>query len=240
MNISRQFFGTTYCCCLIALVGCASNQMSNMAGLQQRADNGDAVAQRELGEKYDFGHEVQQSYTEAARWYQLAAEQRDAIAQNNLGSLYQYGLGVATNYSKAFELYQKSANQGFSVAESNLGYMYDYGLGVSTNETIADSWYQRAAEHRYPKAMVNLAINYVEGRGVVRDIPRGYMWLQMAWIFTERSNDINLKNKILRMLNKLKGDMTQEELKTGQQLADEQYYKFTGHYPMWDDYFFWR
>ena len=236
MNISRQFFGAAYCC-LAVLVGCASNRMPSMAELQPRAQNGDAVAQRELGEKFDFGYDAKQDYMEAAKWYQMAANQGDAKAQNNLGSFYQFGLGVATNYSKAFELYKQSAGQNFAPAQNNLGYMYDFGLGVPTNEVTADSWYQRAAEQGYPAAMMNLGINYVEGKGVASDLPQGFMWLQMARIFTERSQDIKLKQNILHHMYVLKKHMTPEEVKTGERLANEQYYKFTGHPPLWEDEF---
>lgn len=174
---------------------------------------------------------------EAAKWYQFAADQGNAIAQNNLGSLYQYGHGVATNYNKAVELYTKSANQGFVMAENNLGYMYDFGLGVPTNEATADSWYQRAAEQGYPEAMLNLGINNVEEKGVVSDLPQGYMWLQMARIFAERNQDAKLKQKALHLLYVLRKHMTSEELETGERLANEKYYKFTGHPPLWDSEF---
>ena len=84
MNISRQLFGTVYCCCLVALVGCATggnNQTPSMAELQQRAQSGDAFAQRELGEDFDFGHDTKPDYLQAAKWYQMAADQGDATAR---------------------------------------------------------------------------------------------------------------------------------------------------------------
>src|SRR6266567_1886239 len=114
----------------ILLTGCANVPRESFATLQQRAEAGDAVAQRRLGSRFDFGSGVKQNYSEAAKWYQKAADQGDAAAQNNLGSFHQYGLGVSTNFSKALELYSKSADQGFAMAENNLGLMYDSGLGV--------------------------------------------------------------------------------------------------------------
>ena len=58
------------------------------------AERGSAYAQYHLGLMYKNGLGVQQSDTEAVKWYQKAAEQGDADAQNNLGVMYRKGLGV--------------------------------------------------------------------------------------------------------------------------------------------------
>ena len=49
------------------------------------AEQGDALAQYNLGAMYEFGDGVVQDYAEAVRWYRLAAEQGHAKAQYNLG-----------------------------------------------------------------------------------------------------------------------------------------------------------
>ena len=43
---------------------------------------------------YTFGQGVPQNYTEAAKWYRLAAEQGNAQAQYNLGFLYAEGVAL--------------------------------------------------------------------------------------------------------------------------------------------------
>ncbi|HEY4952517.1 MAG TPA: tetratricopeptide repeat protein [Verrucomicrobiae bacterium] len=221
MNISRQFFRMVFCCCLVALAGCVSNQMPSIAELQPRAQNGDAVAQRELGEKFDFGYETKQDYVEAAKWYQMAANQGDAAAQNNLGSFYQYGLGVATNYSKAVELYKQSASQGDTMAQNNLGYMYDFGLGVTADKVAANSWYQRAAEQGYPEAMMNLGINYMKGEGIDRDLPQAYMWLDSARWLTQFNSNMRTKWRIRGVLDNLEQHMTPEQIREGERRSKE-------------------
>lgn len=60
----------------------------------RKAEQGDAVAQYNLGYCYAFGQGIKQSYEKAAYWWTKAAEQRDAIAQYNLGCCYEYGQGV--------------------------------------------------------------------------------------------------------------------------------------------------
>ena len=60
------------------------------------------------------------SYTEAVKWYRLAAEQGYASAQCNLGYCYEYGNGVTKSKSEAIKWYKKSAKQGDETAIQNL------------------------------------------------------------------------------------------------------------------------
>jgi hypothetical protein len=223
MNIKRPFREAGFCCFIILLAGCAnlSNSGPNLAELQQRAESGDAVAQRLLGERYDFGQGVQQNYTEAAKWYQMAADHGDAIAQNNLGSFYQYGLGVATNYNQAVAFYKQASAQGLSIAQANLGYMYDNGLGVSVDKVTADSWYRQGAEQGCPQAMLNLGINYTRGDGVECDLSQAYMWLDCARWLTQFSHDMRTKWRIRGVLDDLKQHMTPEQIREGERLSKE-------------------
>ena len=65
------------------------------------AEQGDALAQNNLGAMYDNGEGVPQDYAEAVKWYRLAAEQGYALAQNNLGLMYEDGHGVPRDYVRA-------------------------------------------------------------------------------------------------------------------------------------------
>ena len=59
------------------------------------AEQGEAIAQNNLGLMYSNGWGVPQDYAEAIRWYRLLAEQGKAGAQNNLGVMYDSnGRGV--------------------------------------------------------------------------------------------------------------------------------------------------
>ena len=62
------------------------------------AEEGNAVAQNNLGLMYHNGWGVPQDYKEAARLYRLAAEQGDADAQGNLGVMYVFGKGVTKDF----------------------------------------------------------------------------------------------------------------------------------------------
>jgi TPR repeat protein len=76
------------------------------------ADQGNVLAQTNLGFMYENGSGVQQDDVAAVSWYQKAANQGDSHAQNNLGFMYQRGRGVAHDDAAAVSWYQKAADQG--------------------------------------------------------------------------------------------------------------------------------
>lgn len=62
------------------------------------AEQGDAIAQYNLGVMYQAGEGVPQNYKEAVRWWTLSAEQGHADAQGNLGAMYAFGTGVLKDF----------------------------------------------------------------------------------------------------------------------------------------------
>ena len=48
------------------------------------AEQGEAGAQRQLGDMYEFGWSIEKNIPMARHWYELAAEQGDPLAQNAL------------------------------------------------------------------------------------------------------------------------------------------------------------
>ena len=93
------------------------------------AEQGDAVAQFNLGWTYSTGEGVPQDNTEAFEWYRKSAEQGYAAAQYNLALMYDNGTGVPQDYAQAVEWYRKAAGQGNAAAQYNLGLMYANGYG---------------------------------------------------------------------------------------------------------------
>jgi TPR repeat protein len=56
------------------------------------ADQGNALAQFNLGLLYHEGRGVSQDYAQAVTWFRKAADQGDAEAQAALGAMYANGL----------------------------------------------------------------------------------------------------------------------------------------------------
>ena len=88
--------------------GHADAKKAPLRQLMERAEQGDAIAQSNLGVMYANGEGVTQDYEKAVEWYQKAAQQGFANAQYNLGVMYEHSKGVTQDYEKAVEWYQKS------------------------------------------------------------------------------------------------------------------------------------
>ena len=73
----------------------------DIADLRARAEQGNALAQFNLGVNYTSGEGVPQDDVEATRWFRLAAEQGHLGAQEFLGAKYWVGSGVPQDYVQA-------------------------------------------------------------------------------------------------------------------------------------------
>ena len=94
------------------------------------AEESNAEAQNLLGKCYYDGKGVEQSDTEAVKWFTLAAEQGFAEAKNRLGICYAKGNGVEQAYTEAVKWYTLAAEQELAQAQCNLGACYANGNGV--------------------------------------------------------------------------------------------------------------
>ena len=101
--------------------------------LENKANNGDAHSQLELGELYEEGNGVKQDYTKAFNYYLMASKQGLNEATNYIGLFYQSGLGVNQDYKKSFEYFKIASDNGYKYANNNLGFLYLNGLGVDKN-----------------------------------------------------------------------------------------------------------
>ena len=81
--------------------------------MREDAARGDVGVQKALGGIYMLGLGVAQDYTEAVKWYRLAADQGDASAQYKLGFTY----AKMGNYAQAYAWLSVAAIQGDFLAE---------------------------------------------------------------------------------------------------------------------------
>ena len=147
---------------------------------REKATQGYANAQSQLGWMYYNGKGVTKDFREAVRWYRAAAEQGDAYAQNNLGAMYQEGEGVAEDFREAVRWYRAAAEQGYATPQYQLGVMYYYGLGVARDEREAARWYRAAAEQGDTEAQFTLGWMYENGEGVEKDAREAVRWYRAA------------------------------------------------------------
>lgn len=172
------------CLSVAACVHTGEKEAATSSSLHQAllpyAHAGDPEAQLALGTLYVHGDSVPQDYTQAARWYRLAAEQGNAQAQFNLGYLYDFGKGVSQDYTLAAHWYRLAAEQGNAPAQFSLGCMYQEGEGVSQDYAQAALLYRLAAEQGNPKAQNNLGFLYGTGRGVPQNYELAAAWYHRA------------------------------------------------------------
>jgi hypothetical protein len=84
------------------------------------AEQGDAMAQNNLGAMYDEGEGTSMNDKEAVKWYRLSANQGNTIAQNNLGAMYFAGEGIRKNSAEAYKWFYIAGELGNEDARSNL------------------------------------------------------------------------------------------------------------------------
>jgi len=112
--------------------------------LEALAEHKDSRAMLLLGNIYYTGKGVNQSYNEAAKWYEMAADELEPYGLCNLGYCYYYGRDMAVDYERAYECYSKSAFLGNPNAMYKLGDMYFNGNHVKKDKKAAFYWYNEA------------------------------------------------------------------------------------------------
>lgn len=137
-------------CLMIGSITFAQN--TNIATLKAKANNGDVVAQFNLGNAYSDGEGVEQSHSQAVYWYRKAAEQGYAKAQFMLGYAYFEGKGVEQSKSQAVYWWKKLAEQGYAAAQCLLGFAYYLGDGVEQSKSQALYWLRKACNNQDDKA----------------------------------------------------------------------------------------
>jgi len=179
-SVTRWFgvFGVT-----LALVGLIDPGMASaqtLAETRQKAGQGAAAAQFNLGGMYATGRGAPQDDAQAFAWYRKAADQGLAAAQFNLGGMYATGRGVPQDDAQAFAWYRKAADQGLAAATFNLGFMYATGQGVPQDDAQAVVWVRKAADQGDAAAQVSLGYRYDTGRGVPQDDAQAFAWYRKA------------------------------------------------------------
>jgi putative methionine-R-sulfoxide reductase with GAF domain len=80
----------------------ATTLATDLSSLRKLAERGDPTAQFAMGARYATGQEDKQDYSEAMRWFSMAADRGHIVAQDTLGAYYWAGRGVPKDVSKAY------------------------------------------------------------------------------------------------------------------------------------------
>ena len=155
---------------------------------RRAAEQGKAVAQRNLGICYENGTGVTKDTVKAVEWYRRAAEQGNAEAQINLGFCYEKGTGVTKDAVKAVEWYRRAAEQGNAEAQLKLGICFYEGTGVKSDIGKAAELFRQAADQGDARGESVLASLYQEGQYSPRSQNEAFDLLRVSYFETEKAN----------------------------------------------------
>ena len=130
---------------------------------EQAAIQGNAYAERRLGDLYAQGLGVPVNPKLAFDWSLKAANRGEVEAQLKIGKMYQEGVGVGKNVDRAIYWFQRAATEGNAEAQYLLGRLYHYGGDVEVDRAAARTWFEKAAQQGYEGAV--LVLNMIESIG---------------------------------------------------------------------------
>lgn len=147
-----------------------------------------AYVEYRIGKMYEVGQGTEQSYGEAADWYDLSAMKGNRYALYSLGMLYMRGQGVIQDFKKAAGLLKRSMISGNPYAAWEYGKMLRDGIGVEKNEEKADQAFKTAFSGFLSLAQQQIDDNlmyrigkmYQDGIGTGKDEEKAIPFFQRA------------------------------------------------------------
>jgi len=153
----------------------------NADSYRAMAENGDNLAQYNLGICYREGYGISVDYQKAIEWFMKSADSGNVEALAAIGSCYSSGgPNLLRNMEKAFEYWQKGYEKGDPDCAHNMGFNYEMGNGVTKDIAKAVSYYQVAAEKGVAMSQYNLGICFYAGNGVTQNQEKALYWWKKA------------------------------------------------------------
>ncbi|KAF9154045.1 hypothetical protein DFQ26_000359, partial [Actinomortierella ambigua] len=157
-----------------------SKPINDVGPLLTRANAGDVGAQVALAAKYESGISVDQSDTEAFKWYLRAARLGSTTAQYKIGSFSLTGRGTVRNDTIGVFWLQRAAEGAHIFAQNELGWIYQNDRGVEHDDKEALSRFLISAVQGDPMAQCNLGLLYQSGLGGKQDSHQALAWFRKA------------------------------------------------------------
>ena len=136
--------------------------------LVKKANQGDPIAEHELGIRFLLGKGFSSDTAKAAYWITKAAGQNLPSARYNLGILQSNGWGLPWNPFEAFRNIEFAASRGMPEAQYLLGLFYLDNLIVPRDEKEAYCFVREAADSQYLPAEEALIVFEQRGIGKTR------------------------------------------------------------------------
>jgi TPR repeat protein len=120
-------------------------------------------------------------YTNALRWYRLAADKQHVRAITQVAGMAADGEGdLKKSPETAMEWYLTAAELDHPPAQVMVAALLQAGRGIDRDYDTAIEWLIRAAELDYPEAHYQMGQAYESGRGVTKDKYTARSWYRSA------------------------------------------------------------
>jgi TPR repeat protein len=185
--------------------------------LLKAAENGDAVAQNDVGVVYEMAKTWPRG---PEYWVRIMTKSglRDDKGEH-LADIIRAAFLTSRDYAQAALWYRKAAEQGLAHAQWNLGLLYSSGLGVTQDPDQAAIWLRRAAEQGLASAQYDLGILYNSGgKGLAKNVGEAYFWLEIVASRRPGSNRFSVaRDAVAAQLNPT--DLAELKTRVNQRLA---------------------
>lgn len=148
--------------------------------LRTEAENGDPIAQFNMGRYLARGLGVTRDIQASIGWYKKAALQGYVNAQKNLGNIYDDGTGKPRDLKEAARWTQMAAENGDGRAQYNMGRAFENGFGVTKNYSEAAKWYRLSAKNGFLLPKYRMGLFHFNGTGVKQDYAEALKWFKRA------------------------------------------------------------
>lgn len=124
---------------------------------------------------YEYGRFARQDhrYTEALKWYRLAAAKGSSSAEVDLGFMYFRGFGVPRDSAPAARWWELAATHGDAAGEFGVGLCNQLGEGLPQDLPLAIQWFSRAFKHGHKEGANSVGEVYDLG---LRDHVQAFQW----------------------------------------------------------------
>lgn len=129
-----------------------SYQIWKQFKLVQEANNGDPLAQHELGMRYLFGEGIPADTSQALIWIKKASDKGLTAAKYNYGILLINGWGTEWNPFTAFKLFLEAAQAGMPQAQYITGLFFTDNLTTKQDWNKAYYWLKKSADNNFEPA----------------------------------------------------------------------------------------
>lgn len=191
--------------------GVEKNEAEAFLLIRQAARNGLPAAQADLGRCYASGMGTEKNPAEAFTWMKKAAEAGHEESRFALAGFYRRGFGTPRDNKEAARWYRGLAEEGNAASQVAYALLLFSGEGVAQDVTEASRWVKQAAAQGHAQAQHALGALYADGKGVPRNLMLAYAWTSLA--AAQGIDDA------AKMLDKLEGRMTRDQVAEAQRLA---------------------